>query len=192
LILVARYYSGTFMGDVIFIISIASWGIGLFLFIFVGAIVYHRYAYGSLPGTRLAPTFLIGLAPTAIMTIALVKLVPAIEGVSFGYELAQVLPMIKLLALMMWGFSVWWFILTALLFFYYVKTTGHPFVFGWWGYTFPMGAFAISGGAIGQLMDFPAFWFNLYIVNFILFIIWFIIFALTIKLVKEGKAFIAE
>jgi C4-dicarboxylate transporter/malic acid transport protein len=192
LILIARYYSGTFMGDVLFVISMASWGIGFFLFLFVGAVVYHRYAYGSLPGPRLAPTFLIGIAPTAIMTIALVKLAGAMGGVSFGLELSQVLPMIKLFTLIMWGFSVWWFILTAILFFYYIKTRGHPFVFGWWGYTFPMGAFAISGGAIGQIMDFPAFWFNLYIINFLLFFIWFVIFSLTVKLVKDRKAFVPD
>ncbi len=192
LILVARYYSGTFMGDVLFVISIASWGIGFFLFLFVGAIVYHRYAYSGLPGSRLAPTFLIGIAPTAIMTIALVKLVPALEGVSFGFELSQVLPIIKLLALIMWGFSVWWFVLTVIMYFYYVRKMGHPFSFGWWGYTFPMGAFAISGGAIGQLLDFPAFWFNLHVVNFLLFFIWFVTFSLTIKLVKDGKAFVPE
>ncbi len=193
LVLVARYYSGTFMGDVLFVISLASWGVGFFLFLFVGAIVYHRYAYGGLPGPRLAPTFLIGIAPIAIMTIALDKLASAIKaGVSFGFALAQVLPMIKLFALIAWGFSVWWFILTAILFFYYVKTMGHPFVLGWWNYTFPMGAFAISGGSIGNLMDFPAFWFNLYIVNFLLFFIWFVIFFLTVKLVKDGKAFVPE
>ena len=191
-ILIARYYSGTFMGDAIFIVSMATWGIGFFLFLFVGSIVYHRYAYGELPLPRVAPTFMIGIAPTAIMTVALVKLAPAINGVSFGLDSAQVLPVIKLFALAMWGFSVWWFILTFILFFYYLKTMGHPFVFAWWAYTFPLGAFAISAGAIGSIMDFPAFWYNLYVVNFLLLFMWIIIVCLTIRLVWQGKAFMPE
>lgn len=192
LILIAKYYPGTSMGDALFVVSMASWGIGFFLFIFVGAVVYHRYAYGSLPAPRLAPTFLIGIAPTSIMTIALVKLTSAIEGVSFGFSLPQVLPVIKLTALMTWGFSVWWFILAAILFVYYVKKIGHPFAFGWWAYTFPMGAFAISAGAIGGLIDFSAFRFNLYIIGFLSLLVWLIIFPLTIKLIKDGEAFVTE
>jgi len=193
LILIARYYSGTFMGDILFVISITSLGIGFFLFLFVGAIVYHRYACGSgFPAPKLAPTFLIGIAPTAVMTIALVKLASAIDKVSFGFNLPQVLPMIKLSTLMMWGFSVWWFILTVILFFYYLRKIRHPFSFGWWSYTFPMGAFAISGGSIGQLLDFSLFWFNLYIVNFLLFFVWFVTFYLTVKLVRDRKAFVPD
>ena len=69
---------------------------------------------------------------------------------------------------------------------------GHPFVFAWWAYTFPLGAFAISAGAIGSIMDFPAFWYNLYVVNFLLLFIWIIIVGLTIRLVWQGKAFMPE
>ena len=46
-----------------FMLSIISFGVGLFLFLFVGAAVYHRYIYHELPMSRFAATFFIGLRP---------------------------------------------------------------------------------------------------------------------------------
>jgi tellurite resistance protein TehA-like permease len=93
-----------------------------------------------------APTFLIGIAPTSIITVILVKFSGAIENVGIGIELSKILPELKIMSLMAWGFSIWWLVLSVILLLHYVKNKNHPFVFGWWAYTFPLGAFAISNG----------------------------------------------
>jgi len=101
-----KLYAGTLMADVLFIISMVALGVGLLLFLFVGSIVYHRYTYHELPVSRLAPTFLIGIAPTSIITVILVKFSGAIENVGIGIELSEILPELKIMSLMAWGFSI--------------------------------------------------------------------------------------
>ena len=64
-----------------------------FLFLFVGAAVYHRYVYHELPPARFAPTFFIGIAPTAVAAVALFKLIHLLrDGPVFGLEAAALEP----------------------------------------------------------------------------------------------------
>lgn len=182
-------YAGTLMADVLFTISMIALGVGLLLFLFVGSIVYHRYTYHELPVSRLAPTFLIGIAPTSIITVILVKFSGAIENVGIGIELSKILPELKIMSLMAWGFSIWWLVLSVILLLHYVKNKNHPFVFGWWAYTFPLGAFAISNGAIAHLIDFTIFGYVLQGINVVLLFVWIVVFFSTIKSVMNGKCF---
>jgi C4-dicarboxylate transporter/malic acid transport protein len=186
--LINQYTSST-LADIVFIISIVAFGVGFLLFLFVGSIIYHRYIYHELPISRLAPTFMIGLAPTSIITIILVKLVDAVKNVSFDIQPNLIVPMIKIISVMMWGFSAWWFILAVILLLHYLKNRDHPFVFGWWAYTFPIAAFTISNGAINHLLDYQLFEIILQIFNILLLAVWIIVFFKTLKAVKKGKCF---
>ena len=182
-------YASSVLADIVFIVSIAAFGVGSLLFLFVGSIIYHRYIYHELPISRMAPTFMIGLAPTSIIVILLVKLAGAVNNVSFGIQASFILPMIKIISVMMWGFSAWWFILAVILLLHYLKNHNHPFVFGWWAYTFPLAAFTISTGAINHLLDYPLFGNILQIFNILLLAVWIIVFFKTLKAVKKGKCF---
>ena len=55
--------------ELTFGLSMVSFGVGFFLFLFVGSAVYHRYIYHELPMSRLAPTMFIGMVPTAIIAV---------------------------------------------------------------------------------------------------------------------------
>jgi tellurite resistance protein TehA-like permease len=60
-------------------LSLVSFGVGVFLFLFVGAAVFHRYIYHELPMNRLAPTVFVGMAPTAIIAVVLFKMMQLFE-----------------------------------------------------------------------------------------------------------------
>ena len=66
--------------ELTFGLSMISLGVGFFLFLFVGAAVYHRYVYHDLPMSRLAATFFIGMAPTAIIAVILFKMLHLFEA----------------------------------------------------------------------------------------------------------------
>lgn len=191
--LVAGHLAGTTTGQLVFVVSMIALGIGTFMFLFFGSIVLYRYAYESLPREKLAPTFVIGLAPTAVLTIAIVKLAHALEA-GVGLELAfePLVPGLKLLALVMWGFSAWWFVLTAALVTHYVARRTHPFFFTWWAYTFPLGAFAISAGSLGGFLGVNGFSAVLAAVTGLLVVVWLVTAALTTRMVLRGHAFAPE
>ncbi len=182
-------YNGSALADIVFIISIAAFGIGFLLFLFVGSIIYHRYTYHELPISRLAPTFMIGLAPTSIITIILVKLIDSVNNISFHIQPDLILPIMKIAAIMMWGFSAWWFILAVILLLHYYRNDNHPFVFGWWAYTFPLAAFTISNGAVYHLLDYELFEIMLIIFNILLLAVWVIVSLKTLDAIKGGRCF---
>ncbi|MEF8787111.1 MAG: C4-dicarboxylate transporter [Haloarculaceae archaeon] len=191
--LVSGPLNGTVPGRLAFIVSMIALGIGAFMFLFFGAIILHRYAYENLPREKLAPTFVIGLAPTAVLTIATTKLAHALQsGVGLGLASEPLVPALKLLALAMWGFSAWWFVLTAALVSHYVTRRSHPFFFTWWAYTFPMGAFAISAGALGNFLGVSAFGYVLAGVTALLSVVWLVTGMLTTRMVLRGDAFVPE
>ncbi|RLF60045.1 MAG: hypothetical protein DRN27_00860 [Thermoplasmata archaeon] len=76
-----------------------------------------------------------------------------------------------------------------MLFAYYVKNKNHPFVFGWWAYTFPLGAFVISNGAIGNIINVSFFSYIIQFGNILLLLVWCIVFYLTLKQTLNGEAF---
>ena len=95
------------MAPVLFVISMIAFGVGFFNFLFVGAMVWRRYMCGTVPRGNLAPTIMIGIAPTAIIAVVLIKFIQAIEashGSLFGINFISVFPVVKIAASALWGF----------------------------------------------------------------------------------------
>ncbi|WP_135665129.1 TDT family transporter [Halorhabdus rudnickae] len=193
LLLVESTYAGTTTGQLLFMVSMMALGVGGFMFLFFGSIVLHRYAYESLPREKLAPTFVIGLAPTAVLVIAVGRLIGALRaGAGFGLSAEPVIAALKLLATVLWGFSAWWFLLTLAVVSFYVLDRTHPFFFTWWAYTFPLGAFAISTAVMHHLFGLAAFAFVLAGVTALLAVLWTITAAFTTRMILRGHAFTPE
>jgi C4-dicarboxylate transporter/malic acid transport protein len=193
LLLVETAYAGTGIGRLLFVVSMIGLGVGLFMFLFFGSIVLYRYAYETLPRAKLAPTFVIGLAPTSVLVIDIGRLIRALKaGVGFDIALAPILPALKLVAMLLWGFSAWWFVLTAAIVVYYVRRHEHPFFFTWWAYTFPVGAFAISTGVLSHLLSLQALSYVFAAVTAVLFASCTVTTLLTGRMVVRGHAFAPE
>ncbi|WEL22718.1 C4-dicarboxylate transporter [Halorhabdus sp. BNX81] len=191
--LVENYYAGSALGQFIFVVSLMALGVGSFMFIFFGSIILHRYAYESLPEEKLAPTFVIGLAPTAVLVIAIGRFIRALQaGVGFDLAVEPIVASMKLLAIVLWGFSAWWFLLTVAILAYYLSRRDHPFFFTWWAYTFPTGAFAISAGVMGHLLEVAAFEAILAGVTGLLVIVWTVTALFTTRMILRGHAFTPE
>jgi len=163
-------------------VSIASLGVGFFLFLFVGAAVYHRYLFHCLPRAKFAATFFIGIAPPSIIAIALFKFIHLIEHHEIlGLTSANFAPLAKLAMLMSWGLAAWWFAMGLLVIVYYKVRLSLPFALSWWAFTFPSGALAICSGVVWQVSQL-AFIRVFYIgVMFFLLVVWLLVFALTVK-----------
>jgi len=145
----AGHFPGAF--DLVAGLSLASLGVGCFLFVFVGSAVYHRYKFAPLPPGRLAATFFIGMAPTAIIAVVLAKLAHLVAHHGLlGLDPAWFGPLVRLLVVINWGFAAWWFAMGLILMVHYLRAGDLPFAMSWWAFTFPSGALAVASGLAWQ------------------------------------------
>ena len=85
--------------------------------------------------------------------------VPAIFANSGFAQISTVAAGIGTIAgLALWGFGLWWLLLAILITIRYFRQ-GNPFKLGWWGYTFPLGVFAIATLKLGTVLQLSFFAF---------------------------------
>ena len=186
------YWAETGLAPVLFVISMIALGVGFFNFLFVGSMVWRRYVCGTIPPGNLAPTIMIGIAPTAIMVIFLIKFIEAIEashGTLFGINFMSIFSLIKIGATILWGFSFWWFLLVVILVIHYIRIKEHPLGFGWWAYTFPLEAFTVSTGLLAKCIAPYFFRGMLLTLNTLAVAVWVVVVFGTIKWLESGAFF---
>lgn len=177
------------MVHLLFVVSLFALGIGTMLYLFVGSNVYHRYLYHELPVSRLAPTLMIGMAPSAILSIIAIKMNGVLEHISWIQNPDGFHDFIAVFSIFNWGFSLWWFLLSLILMVKSHLKKDLNFSLSWWAFTFPVGALTVATGAVHKL--FPASFFQVFtvILAFVLLSIWLIVSLQTFTRLKSGKIF---
>jgi len=123
--------------------SYGFWGMGFLLYLLIVTMLYHRLVLHPLPHAGLAPSLWIGLGPIGVGSLALVKMAAAGTAV-FGPLGPAVALGSRLVATALWGFGVWWLAAAALLLLHYLRSGPLPYGIGWWGFTFPLGAYTVA------------------------------------------------
>lgn len=127
------------------LINLSFFGIGFFLFLFIGGIIFTRLAQHPLPPAAMAPTFWITLGPIGVGTISLMgladtaKLVGLLPGVETLYLLASII----------WGLGLWGIAIALLISRHYMKQSGIPFSLSWWAFIFPLAAYTMASLKLG-------------------------------------------
>jgi len=183
------HLAGSPLSGAIFMVSMMSLGIGIMLFVFVGANIYHRYLYHELPGAKMAPTVMIGLAPTAILVIILVKLAALAVAPASPWSSPAFPSLVRVLAPMAWGFSAWWFALAVVLLSRYVRAASVDFTLSWWALAFPLGALTVSTGALNKLFGLAFLDWTVAVLTILLLIVWLFVVVGTIRIIADGSAF---
>ncbi|MHB8773111.1 MAG: SLAC1 family transporter [Syntrophales bacterium] len=177
--------------ELTFGLSLVSFGAGLFLFLFVGAAVYHRYIYHELPMSRLAPTFFIGMVPTAIIAAILYKMMHLFGSRDvLGIAPQSFVPLAKVAILICWGFSAWWFVMACIVILHYVKEIELPFAMSWWAFTFPSGALGIASAVAWKVSGFTSIYWFFVLVTLFLLGVWLVVFLRTARGIASGKIFL--
>ena len=132
--------------------SYAFWGMGFVLFLLVISMLHDRLVLHPLPHAGLAPSLWIGLGPIGVGALALLKVAGA-GTVVFG-PLGEVVGLASMLAAtVLWGFGVWWLAAAVLLLVRCLRSGPLPYGMGWWGFTFPVGAFTVATLALARAWD---------------------------------------
>lgn len=141
--------------------SLVLWSMGLPLALVILTIYFHRLAIYKLPPQEVIVSVFLPLGPMGQGGFAIMQL---------GKVAARVFPQTNtlhpmageifyicgwMIAMVLWGFGlVWLFFAVAS-----ISRTKFPFNMGWWGFTFPIGVFAMSTITIGE--ELPSAFFKI-------------------------------
>ncbi len=164
----------------------AFWGMGFVLFVLVASLVYDRLIFHPLPAAPLAPSLWIGLGPIGVGSLVLLRTAQA--GASLWGTAAPVVAQVSTLAATaLWGFGLWWLATAILLLAAYLRRGELPYGLGWWGFTFPLGAYTASTLALArawQLGFLEATAVGLFV---LLLGFWLVVSAGTLRAVASGQ-----
>ncbi len=187
----ATHFQGTTWGAVNLMTSLIFTGFGSILFILVMSLVFIRYIFHPIPPAHLAPTMWVGIAPTSILTIVALKFAkPLALFFQATPEIEQTLNFLsKPLAVMLWGFALFWLLLALIVTLGVHQKSSIPFALSWWAFVFPVGAFTVSTGALFQAIPLAFFqWIGLSALTFLL-VLWLVVAANTLIGVWRGSIF---
>ncbi|KIV78283.1 hypothetical protein PV11_10012 [Exophiala sideris] len=173
------------------IIGYVLWGLGLPSALFIMVVYFQRLAIHKLPPREVIVSCFMPIGPLGMGGFAIAKL---------GNVAMRIFPLTKtihplagdlaynlgiLLCLVMWGFTLLWLFLA-------VASIHHckhfPFNMGWWGFTFPIGTFALSSNALAQ--EIPSRFFRVIgsITSVCVFVLWIVVVSATLRdLITGGK-----
>lgn len=168
-------------------LSYGFWGIGFMLYLIIIAMLYQRLVLHPLPHAGLAPSLWIGLGPVGVGSLALLKMA-AVGGVVFGVQGPTVALASNLAATALWGFGAWWLVVATMLLVHYVRAGSMPYGIGWWGFTFPLGAYTVATLALAQTWNLGL----LQAVGGALFVVlgvfWIVVVVLTLKSLRSNAS----
>jgi C4-dicarboxylate transporter/malic acid transport protein len=129
------------------IASYVLWAFSVPVALSILVILLLRMALHKLPHDSMAASSWLSLGPIGTGALGLLVLgtnAPAIfaaQGMAAIGAVAQGLGVIG--GVLFWGLGAWWMLLALLITVRYFKA-GIPFNLGWWGFTFPLGVYALA------------------------------------------------
>ena len=134
--------------------SYVLWGTGVPLAMVTLVIYFERLTLHKLPPREVIvscflPLGPLGLGGFAIMQLGKVSMQLLPKTDTLVPLTGQMLYVVGfLVALIMWGFGLMWFFFALAS----ISQSKFPFNMGWWGFTFPIGVFAVSTTTLGKEM----------------------------------------
>ncbi|MCD4684784.1 MAG: hypothetical protein K8S97_02470 [Anaerolineae bacterium] len=146
-------------GRTVFMISLGYLGLGTLLFVFVMGAVFTRHKFHAMLPAHLVPTLWVGIAPTAILTIIVIKMIkPLMLHFALTPATTDVLrTLAQVTAVGLWSFALFWLVFASVLTLVLHRRAPLTFALSWWAFTFPLGAFIVSTGVMYQAFGDPFF-----------------------------------
>jgi C4-dicarboxylate transporter/malic acid transport protein len=137
----------------IVMLSYAMWAFSVPIALSILVILVLRLIVHKLPHRDMAASGWLALGPIGTGALGLLLLgadAPHAFAAAGLAEIGQVAAGIGVIGgAMLWGYGLWWLALAVLMTARYMRQ-GMPFNLGWWGFTFPLGVYAVGTLALAR------------------------------------------
>jgi C4-dicarboxylate transporter/malic acid transport protein len=178
----------------VLITSYVLWALSVPVAFSMLTILLLRMALHKLPHASMASSSWLALGPISTGAFGLMVLgadSPAIfaaNGLSGVGEIASGLGLIA--GIILWGVGVWWLLMAVLITVRYLRN-GLPFNLGWWGFTFPLGVFALTTLKLGAVLNLGFFSILGSVLVAGLALLWLVIMRRTLIGAYKGELFVS-
>lgn len=176
------------------ITSYVLWAYSVPVALSILVILVLRLALHKLPHENMAASSWLSLGPIGTGALGMLLIgadAPEIFAAHGMANIGAVAAGIGLIAgILFWGLGLWWLLLAMLITARYCKA-GIPFNLGWWGFTFPLGVYAVTTLKLGALLD--GVFFDALGVCFVvmLAVMWLVVAAKTAAGAYRGNLFVS-
>ena len=168
--------------DLALVLNIVGLGAGMLMYVGLLSLTLQRKYLAKPAFGILTPTVWIHLAPLGVIPLSLFNLreqlpfaVPVEGFIVFG--------------LLLWGFGVWWLVMASILTLAARRRGLLPFALTWWGFTFPLGSFALSSFRLAKLSGIESLEVMGVVVWGLLLVLWLLTLVKTVQGVVSGAVF---
>ena len=170
------------------------WAFSVPLAMSILVILVLRMAVHKLPHAGMAASSWLALGPIGTGALGLLVLGAASPAIFAANGLADYGPAARGVGLvgglLLWAYGLWWAAMAGLITLRYLRE-GLPFNIGWWGYTFPLGVYAVATLRLGGVLPIPALSLLGVALVAALAVIWLIVAARTAAGAWRGDLFVS-
>lgn len=178
----------------VLITSYVLWAMSVPVAFSMLTILLLRMALHKLPHESMAASSWLALGPISTGAFGMIVLgadSPAIfaaHGLGSVGEIASGLGLIA--GIILWGVGVWWLLMAVMITVRYLRN-GIPFNLGWWGFTFPLGVFALTTLKLGAVLQLGFFSVLGSLLVASLAMLWLVIMRRTVVGAYKGELFVS-
>ena len=179
---------------VMLVTSYVLWAFSLPVAFSILTILMLRMALHKLPHANMAASSWLALGPIGTGALGMLLLggdapaifaangLPGIGDISKGLGLVG--------GVTLWGFGLWWMLIAVLITLRYLRA-GIPFNLGWWGFTFPLGVYALTTLKLASVLHLAFFNVVGSVLVAALALMWLIVARRTVAGAYRGELFVS-
>ncbi|MGR3890493.1 TDT family transporter [Pseudomonas sp. 1152_12] len=179
---------------VMLVTSYVLWAFSLPVAFSILTILMLRMALHKLPHANMAASSWLALGPIGTGALGMLllggdaPLIFAANGLPGVGEMANGLGLVA--GITLWGFGLWWMLIAVLITLRYLRA-GIPFNLGWWGFTFPLGVYALATLKLASVLHLVFFSLFGCVLVMALALMWLIVATRTVLGAYKGELFVS-
>ncbi len=167
------------------LLGLASVLTGVIYALFLGRILLYPF-----PKKDVAPNFMIALAPVGVAIVAFNTFLQLLNGSgSAFFDVKMLSGFIQGGSLLLWGFGLWWLLMSLGLIITYFVKQGIPVTLGYWAFIFPPAAFTLATLVLAGIPVFSVLKPVAFILAFLLSLAWLAVLVSTLRGVLNKSIF---